>query len=337
MLTKRVIKWLDEEAKTDAEKYDEFFAEHGHCLKEGVATDWQHREALAKLLRFESSFTEKGRNTSLTDYVCRMPEEQTEIYYLLAPNREAAEASPYFEVFREKKYEVLVPLLDPRDEFVMDHLRDFDKKRLVAAEKADVELDKESDAGALSEEDARLLANFIKETLGDRVNEVHSSKRLVGSPAVVVESDTHITSSMRRMMKMMNSARAGPAWNRSRTSKINPDHAMHGPPGKRSGKRDAALAGEVAEQIFDNALVAAGLLEDPRADARAAQFPPRETPGQVERRPNTQWIVLPKKHFQRGWPSHPTSVPCQTSIDLPQPPVPACPRMPITPAQSSNP
>ncbi len=261
VLTKRVIKWLDEESKADAEKYDKFFTEHGHCLKEGVANDWQHREALAKLLRFESSHTEKGKTTSLTDYVSRMPEEQKEIYYLNAPSRESAETSPYFEVFREKKYEVLF-LYSPHDEFVMDHLREFDKKRLVAAEKADLKLDKES-SGALSEDDARLLANFIKERLGDRVNEVQTSKRLVGSPAVVVDSDTHITSSMRRMMKMMN-REGGPGLESKPNLEINPDHAMM----VRLNtirQSDPALAGEVAEQIFDNSLVAAGLLEDPRA------------------------------------------------------------------------
>jgi TNF receptor-associated protein 1 len=263
VLTKRVIKWLDEESKADAEKYDKFFAEHGHCLKEGAANDWQHREGLSKLLRFESSFTEKGKSTSLPDYVGRMPEGQTEIYYLTAPNREAAEASPYFEVFREKKYEVLF-LYAPHDEFVMDHLREFDKKRLVAAEKADLKLDKES--SGLSEEDARLLANFMKERLGDRVNEVKTSKRLVGSPAVVVDSDTHITSSMRRMMKMMNRDKEGGAamFESKPNLEINPDHAMMG---RLNAMRqsNAELAGEVAEQIFDNALVAAGLLEDPRA------------------------------------------------------------------------
>ena len=261
VLTKRVLKWLDEEAKADPERYDKFFAEHGHCLKEGAANDWQHRDALAKLLRAESSFTEKGKNTSLTDYVSRMPEEQKELYYLVAPNREAAEASPYYEVFREKKYEVLF-LYAPHDEFVMEHLREFDKKRLVAAEKADLKLEKET-AGSLSEEDAKALAEFIKERLADRVNAVRSSKRLVGSPAVVVDSDAHITSSMRRMMKMM-SREDGPGLDSKPDLEINPDHAML----IRLNtirQSDAALAGEVAEQIFDNALVAAGLLEDPRA------------------------------------------------------------------------
>jgi molecular chaperone HtpG len=260
VLTKRFLKFLDEESKGDPEKYDRFYKEHGHCLKEGVASDWTHREALGKLLRFESSFTEKGKTASLTDYVSRMPEEQKEIYYLLAPSRESAEASPYFEVFREKKFEVIF-LLDPRDEFVMEHLREFDKKRLVAAEKADLKLDKE--ATGLSADEARLLANFIKETLGQRVGEVRTSKRLVGSPAVIVDSDKHMTSSMRRVMKMMN--REGDASLEAAPDlEINPDHAMIVRL-EKTRHADKPLAEQVAEQIFDNALVSAGLLEDPRA------------------------------------------------------------------------
>ena len=261
VLTKRVLKWLDEEAKADPEKYDRFYAEHGHCLKEGVANDWSHREALAKLLRCESSHTEKGKSTSLTDYVSRMPEDQKEIYYLIAPNREAAEASPYFEVFREKKYEVLF-LFAPQDEFVMEHLREFDKKRLVAAEKADLKLDEPS-AATLSEEEGRLLANFVKERLGDRVAEVRVSKRLVGSPAVVVDSDAHLTSSMRRVMKMMN-REGGPTLDAKPDLELNPQNPMIAQL-EKIRHTDAALAGEVAEQVFDNALVAAGLLDDPRA------------------------------------------------------------------------
>jgi len=260
VLTKRVLKWLDEEARTDPAKYDGFFAEHGHCIKEGVANDYAHREALAKLLRAESSHTEKGKTTSLPDYVSRMPEAQKEIYYLLAPNREAGEASPYFEVFREKKFEVLF-LYAPQDEFVMENLREFDKKRLVAAEKADLKLDEEK-AGALSKDDARMLANFIKERLTDRVGEVRVSHRLTGSPAVVVDSDAHLTSSMRRVMKMMN-REGGPSLDAKPDLEINPDHPMLVQL-EKIRHTDAALAGEVGEQIFDNALVAAGLLDDPR-------------------------------------------------------------------------
>ncbi|MEI6351582.1 MAG: molecular chaperone HtpG [Verrucomicrobiota bacterium] len=259
VLTGRFIKFLDEEAKVDAEKYAKFFAEHGHCIKEGVAIDFEHRAALAKLLRFESSYTEKGKQTSLTDYVGRMLEEQKEIYFILAANREAAEASPYFEVFKEKKYEVLF-LYDPRDEFVMDHLREFEGKPVRAAEKADLSLDQESTG--LNADEAAALATFIKETLGERVNEVRSSKRLVGSPAVVVESDRFMTSSMRRILKSMN-REGGASFDAKPDLEVNPNHPMMVRLGKMR-EADAALAGKVAEQIFDNARMAAGLMEDPR-------------------------------------------------------------------------
>jgi molecular chaperone HtpG len=263
VLTKRVLKWLDEESKADPEKYARFFLEHGHHLKEGVATDYGHREALGKLLRFESSFTEKGKLTSLTDYISRMPEAQQEIYFLLSPNRESAESSPYYEAFREKKWEVLF-LTDPRDEFVMDHLSFFDGKKVIAAEKADITVE-EQPQNALNDDEARLLANFMKETLGDRVGEVRASKRLVGSPAVVVDKDTHMTTSMRRVLKMMQQREgvAAPGLESKPDLEINPNHAMMARLNKLR-ENDASLAGQITEQILDNALVAAGLLEDPR-------------------------------------------------------------------------
>jgi TNF receptor-associated protein 1 len=259
VLTKRFLKFLDEEAKGDPEKYDRFFKEHGHCLKEGAANDYAHREAIAKLLRFESSHVDAGKTTSLPDYVSRMGAEQKEIYYLIAANRESAEASAYFEVFRERKLEVLF-LYAPHDEFVMEHMREFDGKRLVAAEKAELSLDEKEHA--LKEEDARLLANFVKETLGDRVGEVRVSKRLVGSPAVVVESDKFMTSSMRRMMKMMDREGAMPP-DAKPDLEINPDHAMMVQL-EKVRHTDAELAGQIAEQVHDQALIAAGLLDDPR-------------------------------------------------------------------------
>jgi len=192
--------------------------------------------------------------------VSRMQSEQKDIYYLLAPSREAAESSPYYEVFREKKLEVLF-LTHPHDEFVMDHLGSFDSKKLVAAEKADLKLEKETTG--LNADDARLLANFIKESLGDAVNEVRASQRLVGSPAVVVESDTHMTTSMRRFIKMMR--RDQPAGPDSKPDlEINPDHGMMVQL-EKTRHTNADLARQIAEQVFDNALVAAGLMEDPRA------------------------------------------------------------------------
>jgi len=261
VLTSKFLKFLDEQSEKEADAYGKFYTEYQRFLKEGVVTDFTHKEALGKLLRFESSTMDKGRLTSLADYVKRMPSDQKEVYCLLAANREAAEASPYFEVFKERKWEVLF-LYDAWDEFVMEHLHTFDGKPLKLAEKADLNLSTKQD-GALSEEASKSLTTWLKETLGDKINEVRVSQRLVDSPAVVVDSDKFMTASMRRILKAMK--QDGPDLPATKHDfEINPAHPLIVRL-EAIRQKDATLAGSVAEQILDNARVAAGLLEDPRA------------------------------------------------------------------------
>ena len=261
VLTSRFLKFLDEQSEKEAEAYEKFYAEYQRFLKEGVVTDYTHKDALGKLLRFESSSLDQGKLTSLADYVKRMPSEQKEIYCLLTPNRAAAEASPYFEVFKERKWEVLF-LYDPWDEFVIEHLREFEGKPLKLAEKAELNLSETKKDGALSEAAAKSLAQWLKESLGDKVAEVRVSQRLVESPAVVVDADKFMTASMRRIMKSMKQG-DDPAAPGKHDLEINPAHPIIARL-DAVRQQDAALAGSVAEQILDNARVAAGLLEDPR-------------------------------------------------------------------------
>ncbi|MBI5801204.1 MAG: molecular chaperone HtpG [Verrucomicrobia bacterium] len=261
VLTGRFLKFLDEQAGKDPDSYDKFYHEYQRFLKEGVVTDFTHKEGLGKLLRFESSTTEKGKLTSLTDYVKRMPSEQKEIYCLLASNRAAAEASPYYEVFRDRKFEVLF-LYDAWDEFVTDHLHTFEGKTLKLAEKAELNVNDPKKDGALSEEAAKALAQWLKESLGDKVGEVRASQRLVDSPAVVVDADKFMTANMRRMMKAMKKD-VGEDEPLKHDLEINAAHAIITRLDSMRQK-DAALAASVAEQILDNARVAAGLLDDPR-------------------------------------------------------------------------
>jgi molecular chaperone HtpG len=178
------------------------------------------------------------------------------------PNREAAEASPYYEVFRERKFEVLF-LYDAWDEFVMEHLREFDGKPLKAAEKADLNLNEPKKEGALDEATGKALAEWLKTTLGDKVGEVRVSQRLVDSPAVVVDADKYMTNSMRRMLKAMkkDDEAVAPA---KLDLEINPAHAIIVRL-EATRQKDAAFAGDIAETILDQARVAAGVMEDPRA------------------------------------------------------------------------
>lgn len=262
VLTSRFLKFLDEQSEKDADAYAKFYAEYQRFLKEGVVTDFTHKDALGKLLRYESSTLDKGQLTSLADYVKRMPSDQKEIYCLLAGNRAAAEASPYFEVFKQRKFEVLF-LYDAWDEFVMEHLHTFDGKSLRLAEKADLNLGETKKEGALSEDAAKSLAQWLKESLGDKVGEVRASQRLVESPAVVVDADKFMTASMRRLMKAAKKE-GEDVLPTKHDLEINPAHPIMARLDAMRQK-DSALAASVAEQILDNARVAAGLLEDPRA------------------------------------------------------------------------
>lgn len=262
VLTTRFLKFLDETAEKDAPLYEKFYLEFSRCIKEGVATDYTHRDALGKLLRYESSTTEKGKLTSLADYVKRMSSDQKEIFYLLAANRETAEGSPYYEVFQSRGYEVIF-LADPWDEFVMEHLHEFEGKQLRAAERAELDiLPPASTETSLSDFDSEVLARWVKSQLGDKVGAVRVSKRLVSSPAVVVESDRTLTSSMRRILKAVQKDKEAP--DAKTDLELNPRHPiivrLH-----KIRESEEALATKVAEQVYDNARVAAGLLEDPRA------------------------------------------------------------------------
>ena len=259
VITKRFLKFLEEEAKNHAEAYAEFYAEFGIFLKEGAAMDFAHKEQLVKLLRFESSLTEKGKTTSLADYVSRLGADQKEIYYLVGPNRAAIESGPYLEGFKARNLEVLF-CYEAVDEYVMSNVREFDGKKLTGADHADVKLaDLPKPEGALSEDDTKKLTVWLKDTLGERVTEVKASDRLVDSPALALNADKFMSPQMRRMMKAMNKDSAETPLKVN--LEINPRSAVM----KRLFETHTAApekAKLVAEQILDNALISAGLLDD---------------------------------------------------------------------------
>jgi len=261
VITKRFLKFLEEEAKQRPDAYAEFYAQFGLFLKEGAALDHQHKDALVKLLRFESSLTEKGKTTSLADYVSRLAEGQKEIYFLVGPSREAIESGPYLEGFKARNLEVLF-CYEAVDEYVFSHVHEFDGKRLLAADHADVKLSELPQTGeALGESEVQELTKWLKDTLGPQVAEVKASDRLVGSPALATHADRFMSPQMRRMMKAMKKTDAPDEPVRV-NFEINPRHAVI----KRLAAlrtADAAKAELVAEQLLDNALMAAHLLEDP--------------------------------------------------------------------------
>jgi len=263
VITKRYLKFLEEEAEKNADAYADFYKQFGIFLKEGVTADYTHREQLAKLLRYESSLTEKGKTTSLAEYVKRMPEAQKEIYYLHALNRAALESGPYLEAFKSRNFEVLF-VYEPIDEFVMNHLSTFESKRLVSADTADLDLgDAPATAGEpLPEAEVKTLCGWLKDKLGEaKVGKVEAGKRLVDSPVVALNSDKMLSPAMRRIMRAMKPDEAEtPA---KMDLEINPRHPLIKSLYKLSTS-DADRASLIAEQLYENALLAAGIVEEPR-------------------------------------------------------------------------
>lgn len=260
VVTKRLLKFLDKEAQDDGKKFQEFYAKFSRFFKEGVATDFLNRDAIAKLLRFDSSLTGEGEVIGLADYVGRMKEEQKAIYYQVAPSRKTIETGPYVEAFKSKGYEVLY-LYEPIDEYVVNSLREFDGKPLQAVNSNEVDLgDLANEGESLSEGDTETLCGWLKDSLASGVEEVRSGKRLVNSPALAITPDGEMTPQMRQMMRAMKPDEVEAP---KVILEINPRHEIVKKLSVLS-QSDGESAQLIAEQVLDNALLSAGLLDDPQ-------------------------------------------------------------------------
>ncbi|MDX9833832.1 MAG: molecular chaperone HtpG [Desulfobulbus sp.] len=270
VLTKRIIKFLVEEAERDHDKYLEFWKTFGIFVKEGVTSDYEYRNELARLLRFESSTGEPGQMVSLDDYVGRMREGQESIYYINGQSRAAVENGPYVELFRKRGVEIFYTL-DAIDDFVLNHLSEYAGKKLVSADRADLKLPETPEAAAantdtptgepLAADALDALCRWMKETLGARIQEVKASSRLVDSPAMIVNVDGFITSSMERVLKASGQDETF-GMGTKKEMEINPSSPLI----KRLAAlkdADAVFAADLVGQIYDNAMIQAGLLVDP--------------------------------------------------------------------------
>jgi molecular chaperone HtpG len=268
VLTGRFLKFLGDQAKADPDKYSEFWKKFGIFLKEGAASDFAYSQDIAPLLRFESSKSEPGKYISLDDYLARMPETQKHIYYINGPTRELIEAGPYLEAFKVRDLEVIYTH-EPVDDFVLTNLVQYKEKKLVSADQTELdlpEIEPDKDAGTdvvkLEGSELKNLLAFMKQALGDRVSEVRESKRLVDSPAVLINMEDGMTSSMQRVMQSLHQEFGGMGLSQ-KALEINPGHKLIKEL-ESLRQKDADFATLAVEQIYDNALIASGLLTDPR-------------------------------------------------------------------------
>ncbi|HKM54956.1 MAG TPA: molecular chaperone HtpG [Isosphaeraceae bacterium] len=214
-LLKGVFDRLDQLAKDKPDDFKTFYTQFGIMLKEGAIVDHQHRERIARLLRFVSSRSEDPEvQVSLDEYIGRMPESQKRIYYLGGPDLASVRKSPNLEIFRRRGLEVLF-LTEPVDEFVMNAMGSHASKTLTSIDSDDLELPdtKEEEKTITTGEEStsigpesgfsRVLSLF-REAVGGRVREVRESKRLIDSPCCLVSAEGGFSTQMQRLMKLAN-------------------------------------------------------------------------------------------------------------------------------------
>jgi len=200
-LTKKTLDLLDSIAADRPEDYVKVWEGFGPVLKEGMATDFEHKDRIARLARYRTSQGETL--TSLADYVTRMKPEQPAIYYVMGENLRAASSSPHLEALKKRGYEVLV-MTDPVDEWATEALREYQKKPLVSAMRADLKLDGTEEEKKARDEQGKSLAPLLermKKVLDDRVVEVKLSDRLTDSPCCLVRSEHGAHAFVERMLR----------------------------------------------------------------------------------------------------------------------------------------
>ncbi|XP_078519262.1 heat shock protein 75 kDa, mitochondrial [Lissotriton helveticus] len=271
VLQKRLVKFFIDQSKKDPEKYAKFFEDYGLFMREGIVTTAEQdvKEDIGKLLRFESSALPPGQLTSLTEYASRMQAGSRNIYYQCSPTRQLAEHSPYFEAMKQKNMEVLF-CYEQFDELTLLHLREFDKKKLISVE-TDIVVDhykeekfEDSRPGTerLSEKETEDLLAWMRNVLGMRITNVKVTPRLDTHPAMITVLEMGAARHFLRTQQLAKTSEER-AQIMQPTLEINTGHPLIK---KLVQLRDSEpdLAQLVLEQIYENAMITAGLNEDPR-------------------------------------------------------------------------
>ncbi|HYH82492.1 MAG TPA: molecular chaperone HtpG [Longimicrobium sp.] len=265
-LTKKVIDALKRMLEADRAKYETFWRELGRAVKEGVDSDYDNRESLLNLLLFGSS-RDADSLTTLKEYVERMPEGQSDIWYLTGATREQIENSPALETFRDRGWEVLY-LTEPVDELVVQSVTEFDGKRLRSAGKGAVELDEgeKKEAGDEKKKEFEPFLGAIQKRLEKWVKDVRLSGRLTRSPAVLVVSEHDYSPQLERLLSQ---GRDGTR--QRRILELNAGHALvQGLRRRFDANPNDAVVGDYAELLLGWSLLAEG--SEPHDPVRFTQL-----------------------------------------------------------------
>lgn len=263
-LTRRVLDMLAKLAKDEPEKYATFWKEFGAVLKEGPAEDHANKERIAKLLRFSSTHANtEEQGVSLDDYISRIKPGQNAIFYVIADSFAAAKSSPHLEVLRKKGIEVLL-LSDRVDDWLTDHLREYEGKPLRNVARGELDLgevqteEEKQQQESLSKEHSSLVER-LKKSLGENVSDVRTTVRLADSPACLVLGEHDLGAQMRRILEAAGQ-KAPPS---KPVLEINPTHPLLQ---RIANTEDESAFNDLSMLVFEQATLAEGSqLPDPAA------------------------------------------------------------------------
>jgi molecular chaperone HtpG len=267
VLTSQVLKDLETLAKNNAEKYQTFWQEFGGYIKQGLSAYTAEDEKLHSLLRFKTNLNPETWS-SLEDYVSRMKEGQTFIYYIVGDDAKSVLRSPHLDYFHSQGTEVLL-LTEPLDSFMLMGLRkhkDFELKNVAQAEIDETEKPKaENEAEKIPEADFDSLVERFKQVLGERVTDVRASSRLSQSVARLVDPDGTLNPELQRVYRYLGKEYEVP----KKILELNPSHTIL--KSLLNLESGSELQTMIIEQLYDSALLVEGLHPDPSSIAPRVQ------------------------------------------------------------------
>merc|ERR1712216_271917 len=268
--------------KDEESTWEKFWKEFNKNLKMGCYEDDSNRSKISKLLRFHSTKSE-DKQINLDKYLDRMQESQESIYYMSGESLDTMKKAPALQMFLKKDLEVLM-LSDHLDEPCIQKLADYEGKKFVSIQKADVKLDEteeEKKRQSKLKDMYKPLTDWWKETLTDftekgamkdagvKIEKVEISKRLTDSPVVVVTSQFGYSAQQERVMKAQSFQNKDQVSMMSgrKTLEVNPNHPVIVDllAKVKADKGDAASV-DTAQVLFQTALIESGYeIADPSA------------------------------------------------------------------------
>jgi molecular chaperone HtpG len=276
LIKKTIVKKCIElffEVVENKEDFDKMYEQFSRNLKYGVHEDSTNREKLTELLRYHTTkFPDKY--VTLKDYISRMKEGQDKIYYITGENKKAVEASPFVEGFKKKGFEVIF-MTEAIDEYMMQQLKEFNGKKFASITKSGVDLEdteEEKQKAEKLKEENKQLCEVIKDTLGDQVEKVATSSRIVNSPCCIVTGEHGWSAYMEKIMKSqaLRNNSMSTFMVSKKTLEINPDHPIIGELRKKvnADKNDKTVK-DLVWLLFETALLSSGFnLDEPSSFAQ---------------------------------------------------------------------